>query len=149
MVFVQFCSSVVLLGVIMLSLCLLIFIILISINLFWYGLIFLLINVGGSMVIFYYMFSLQSNPLSSYSFISKGFFFVVLSFFLLLIVSNNINDISFIIFNGSVEEVSFSLFSRCESYLLILISVFLIYVLFVVSMMTSSIGGSFRFLQIL
>nr|YP_009711065.1 NADH dehydrogenase subunit 6 [Bipalium kewense]QGI24375.1 NADH dehydrogenase subunit 6 [Bipalium kewense] len=145
--FVQFCSSVILLGVIMLSICLIVFFVLSVINLFWYGLIFLLINVGGSMVLFYYMFSLQSNPLSSYSFISKIFFFLVIVFFGGLSFNNQNTNLGLLSFNTSIEDVSFFLFSICESYFLILISIFLIFVLFVVSMMTSVIGGSFRFVN--
>nr|UHA56325.1 NADH dehydrogenase subunit 6 [Humbertium sp. MNHN JL351] len=148
--FVNFFSNVALLGISMISACILVFIILSTLNLFWYGLIFLLINVGGSMVLFYYMFSLQSNPVSSFYLFLFFFFSFSIFFFLNYVVSlNSINIFSELLLNIShMEEVSFYLFSLIESNFLVFLSLFLIFVLLVVSMMTSIIGGSFRYLLI-
>nr|UHA56265.1 NADH dehydrogenase subunit 6 [Bipalium adventitium] len=146
--FLQFLSSVLLLGAGMLLICVSIFFLLSFLNLFWYSLIFLLINVGGSMVLFYYMFLLQSNPVGSVSFLS--FFFVALLFFFFFFLSffSGLGISETVIFSSSVEDVSFFLFNFIESNFLIFLSGFLVFVLLVVSMLTSTVGGSFRFFRI-
>nr|YP_010736713.1 NADH dehydrogenase subunit 6 [Bipalium admarginatum]WEM34728.1 NADH dehydrogenase subunit 6 [Bipalium admarginatum] len=147
--FIQFSFSVVVLGSLMLSICMLIFFILALSNLFWYGIIFLLINVGGSMVLFYYMFSLQANPLSTFSFLSKIYFFLSLLVFFVFFLEVNTSAVDLIVTSFSVEDVSFFLFSLNELSLLVFISLFLVLVLLIISILTSSIMGSFRLLKII
>nr|UHA56301.1 NADH dehydrogenase subunit 6 [Diversibipalium sp. MNHN JL281] len=143
-----FSSSVVFLGGSMLGVCLIVFYLLSVLGLFWYGLIFILINVGGVMVLFYYVFTLNPNPQQTVILGMGGLFMLGVSLVLLMGFSQGVGIGSAV--DGvyeiveSVEDCSYMLFSLVESQFLILVSLLLVFALLVVSYLTSSIGGSFR-----
>lgn len=128
-------------GLLLLFFCFLIFFLLSLISLTWYGLLFFLIYVGGLLVLFFYVFSVKSNP-GNFNFSSNLFFvlFFIIIFFFFFRVYISL-DFSF---RNRFEDQSYFLFNRNECYLMLVLGWFLLFVLFVIKKILFDIKGAIR-----
>nr|QLY89803.1 NADH dehydrogenase subunit 6 [Bdellocephala punctata] len=60
----QFSINTLFIGLMLLLFCILVFLVFCSLNMTWYGLLFFLVYVGGLLVLFFYVLSINSNPLA-------------------------------------------------------------------------------------
>nr|AJO61381.1 NADH dehydrogenase subunit 6 [Crenobia alpina] len=120
------------LGFVLLVFCFCILMLLSYIGLTWYGLLFFLLYVGGLLVLFFYVLSVNSNPLatdlSSYS-LNLSFAFGILFF---AVICNFYFSLDFVL-RSSVDECSYFLFNRNECFFMIFLCFLLLLVLFLVN----------------
>nr|UKA77683.1 NADH dehydrogenase subunit 6 [Platydemus manokwari] len=147
LVVVQLSLSTFLLGVYVLTFCLMVSLFLAVLNMVWYSFIFFLIYVGGILVLFFYIISLNSNPnFSEVLSYTKGFYFFYFVFFVVFLFFFVLDSgSSFVFFFPSIlEDNSVLLFSSNNSYFLFIVSIYLVFILFVVSYMSSSVKSALR-----
>lgn len=128
-------------GLLLLLFCFLIFFLLSFINLTWYGLLFFLIYVGGLLVLFFYVFSIKSNP-GNFNF-RFGLLFIISIFILFFFIFRVYTSLDFS-FRKSFEDQSYFLFNRNECYLMLILGWFLLFVLFVVNKFLFDVRGAIR-----
>ena len=145
--FMSFIQSTLFLCLVLLAFC---FFIVLNLFLFcsvWYALLFFLIYVGGLLVLFFYILSLNSKPLLSISFRASFNFsflcFLIFSslFFVTLFFFYDYLDLYLFSF---VFDNSYSLFGVFKGPMMILVGAFLLLVLFSVSLFTCVVKGAFR-----
>lgn len=144
---IQLSLNTFLLGVYVLFFCLLISLFLGVLNMLWYAFIFFLIYVGGVLVLFFYIISLNPNPkfreFFSYTKILYFLFFLCIFFFYCLFVEN-FNYYFLFFFSRVFEDKSFLLFCSVNVYFLFLVRLYLVYILFVVSYIRRSVKRALR-----
>ena len=136
MVIVQFCSSALMLGGYLLFICFLTFVILSLVKMVWYGLLFFLVYIGGLLVLFLYVFSLNSNPQMKLFFFFNSYIYVLgFIFFFFLLGLDVVEEVDCFLFSN-VEDNSVLLFGLNESLYVVYMGLFLVYVLFVIRYIT-------------
>nr|YP_011013890.1 NADH dehydrogenase subunit 6 [Arthurdendyus triangulatus]WPY71413.1 NADH dehydrogenase subunit 6 [Arthurdendyus triangulatus] len=151
LVLVQLSSNTFVLGLYLLFFCLLTFLLFCFLNMLWYGLLFFLVYIGGVLVLFFYVFSLNPNPNFSNILSNVSSWYILLWFFficLLLYGGGNLDGLDIFLFSF-FEENSFFLFNGVEVYLVFFLGLMLVYVLFMVSIVTSSLKSALRPLSFL
>nr|YP_010565468.1 NADH dehydrogenase subunit 6 [Parakontikia atrata]UZA66410.1 NADH dehydrogenase subunit 6 [Parakontikia atrata] len=145
LLFIQVSSSTFFFGVFILLFCFLVALFLSIFNLLWYSFLFFLIYVGGVLVLFFYILSLNSNPNMglNLSFFNPYILFFLFFFFILMCFQLNIfSFFGYIV--SSLEENSYLLFQSSNVYFIILLGFYLIFILFLVSIISSSVKGALR-----
>lgn len=146
LIVVQLSSKTFVLGVFLLFFCFLLFLVFCFLNMLWYGLLFFLVYVGGVLVLFFYIFSLNPNPNISSIFIGilrKNVFFSVLGCFFIFYFFSFF-EVSDYFLNSFFEDKSYFLFNGLEAYFIFFLGLALVFILFVVRYLTRSLNGALR-----
>lgn len=118
-------------------------------NMLWYALIFFLVYVGGIMVLFFYIISLNSNPRvlkETRNLFSVLYFpiYLIFFFFLYIIFRKYGLIFTFSFASKFLEDSSYILFYSTKNIFLMFLGLYLIYVLFLVRVFRSKFKGSLR-----
>ena len=143
---IQISSSTFFFGIFILLICLLVTLRLRLMKMVWYSFLFFLIYVGGVLVLFFYILSLNSKPnlgemLSS----TKIIYFSLVVFFFFFYNFSSVNYFNlFTYVSYGLEDKSYLLFRSCKVYFMFIIGLYLVYILFIVSVIRRYLKGALR-----
>uniref|UniRef100_A0A0C4ZKL6 ND6 protein n=1 Tax=Phagocata gracilis TaxID=1354672 RepID=A0A0C4ZKL6_9PLAT len=126
----QFSVSALMNTILLLLYCILVFLFMVYFNIEWYSLIFILIYLGGILVVFLYNLSLNSNPMTPDITMWRIFFFFWF-FFIIYFIPICIP------FQSVIININTELFNTNSEKFIVFMCLYMLFVLFVVAKITS------------